>query len=98
MHIEVCVAFDEVKIRSDLVFDRSGSITGFVDMGDINNKIRALENFCKGESHDTIATHILTLMVRGLFFHLNFPYAQFPTAGTISAHQPTLYLMPILNL
>ena len=94
----MCVAFDEVKIRSDLVFDRSGSITGFVDMGDINNKIRALENFCKGESHDTIATHILTLMVRGLFFHLNFPYAQFPTAGTISAHQPTLYLMPILNL
>ena len=64
----------------------------------INNKIRALENFCKGESHDTIATHMLTLMVRGLFFHLNFPYAQFPTAGTISAHQPTLYLMPILNL
>ena len=45
----VCVAFDEMKIHQDLVFDKSGEIIGFVDTGDVNNKIRSLENFCNGD-------------------------------------------------
>ena len=83
----VCVAFDEMKIHQDLVFDKSGEIIGFVDTGDVNNKIRSLENFCNGESHDTIASHMLTLMVRGIFIRLDFPYAQFPTSGTYTSNQ-----------
>ena len=55
-----------MKIHQDLVFDRSGEIIGYVDTGDCNNKIRSLENLCKGKCHNTIATHMLTLMVRGL--------------------------------
>lgn len=41
---------DEMKIREDLVFDRSGDVIGFVNVGDITNKIRALEAQCNGES------------------------------------------------
>lgn len=74
-----------MKIHADLVFDKSGEIIGFVDTGDCNNKIRSLENLCKGNKYDNIATHMLTLMVRGLFIRLNFPYAQFPTSGMMAA-------------
>ncbi len=77
----VTVAFDEMKVREDLVFDRSGTVIGFTDTGDINNKLRSLEQCCKGAEQDEIATHMLTLMVLGIFFRLQFPYAQFPTTG-----------------
>ena len=77
----VSIAFDEMKIHEDLVFDRDGEIVGFVDTGDFNNKLRLLEERCNGSDTDEIATHMLTLMVRGIFIKLNFPYAQFPTSG-----------------
>ena len=71
-----------MKIHEDLVFDKSsGEIVGFVDAGDFNNKMRLLEEQCNGNDHDVIATHMLTLMIRGIFIKLNFPYAQFPTSG-----------------
>lgn len=70
-----------MKIHEDLVFDGSGKVIGFVDTGDFNNRIRLLEQRCKGSEHDEIATHMLTLMIRGIFIRLNFPYAQFPTSG-----------------
>lgn len=77
----VTVAFDEMKVHEDLVFEKSGKVVGFVDTGEINNKLRSLEQSCKGVEHDEIATHVLTLMVRGIFMKLQFPYAQFPTTG-----------------
>ena len=46
-----------------------------------------LAKFEREASNDTeqscgeVATHILTLMVRGIFFRLRFPYAHFPTTG-----------------
>lgn len=70
-----------MKVHEDLVFDRSGRIIGFVDTGDVNNKLRSLEQSCKGVEQDEIATHMLTLMVQGIFVRLQFPYAQFPTTG-----------------
>ena len=70
--------FDEMKIHEDIVFDKSGEVIGYVDTGDFNNKLRQFENRCKT---DVIATHMLTLMIRGIFFKLQFPYAQFPTEG-----------------
>ena len=75
-----------MKIREDLVFDKfSGEITGFVDFGDegLDQKFAVLQQQCKGRSifEREVATHMLTLMVRGLMFHLNFPIAQFATTG-----------------
>lgn len=78
------MAFDEMKVHEDLVFDRSGTVIGFTDTGDINNKLRSLEQHCKGAELDEIATHMLTLMVLGIFVRLQFPYAQFPTTGALS--------------
>ncbi len=35
--------------------------------------------------HPPIADHIMVLLIRGLFFKLNFPYAHFPTRKGIVA-------------
>ena len=72
------------------MFDKSGEIVGFVDTGDFNNKLRRLERQCNGEETDEIATHMLTLMVRGVFIKLEFAYAQFPTDGKSTSYHYTL--------
>lgn len=36
------ILLDEMKIREDLAFDRS-DVIGFVNVGDITNKIKAFE-------------------------------------------------------
>lgn len=72
-----------MKIHEDVVFDKSGEIIGYVNTGDFNNKLREFELCCKGEKTDEIATHVLTLMIRGIFIKMQFPYAQFPTAGVL---------------
>ena len=75
---------DEMKIRDDLVYDRSGSrLHGFVNLGDVNNELLEMEQraLCD-KPHDHIASQVLTLMVRGIFIKLEFPYATFPTQGT----------------
>ena len=71
-----------MKVREDLVFRRDGRVIGFVDTNDFNNKLRVLERQCNdGDDKEELATHILTLTVRGIFINLHFPYAQFPTTG-----------------
>lgn len=81
------LVFDEMKIREDLVFDKAtGEIIGFVDYGDesLDRCFYELQQRCKRQNlHDQeVATYMLTLMVRGLTFHLNLPIAQFATTGT----------------
>ena len=55
-------------------------MTGFVDLGDVNNHLAAFERSLEedGTSAQTLAKSMLVLMVRGLFSGLQFPYAQFP--------------------
>lgn len=80
----VVLAFDEMKIREDLVFDKhSCSLLSFVNLGDVTNALDEFEGRCKGEneSNNKVATHMLTFMVRGIFSDLNFPYAHFPSEG-----------------
>ncbi len=76
---------DEIKIHEDLVYDKTGErLHGFVNLGDINSALKSLEYEVSGDAtinSSSIATHVLTLMVRGLFFKLEFPYANFPTNG-----------------
>ena len=77
------LAFDEMKIREDLVFSSSGEIIGFVDVEDMNNKLKKLEASCETE---LVADHMLALMVRGIFIKLDYEFAQFPTRGTHAVH------------
>lgn len=44
----VALMFDEMKIKSDLVFNRStGKLDGFTDMGDINEEPREFSDRCE---------------------------------------------------
>lgn len=71
----IAVVFDEVKVKEGIVYDKHNCrIVGFVDLGEVNNTFLTLER-----SGLPVAKHILLFMVRGIFFKLNFPYAQFPT-------------------
>ena len=82
----VSLIIDEMKIKEGLVYNKQcGKVIGFVDLGDINDELMQLE---KGTEHPPIATHILVLMIRDLFFKLEFPYAHFATEG---ASADTLY-------
>lgn len=76
---------DEMKVREDLVYDKTGEcLHGFVNLGDVNNQLQQLEKQANtGKPHECIATQMLTLMVRGVFIKLEFPYANFPTQGRV---------------
>ena len=86
----VVVAFDEMKIKENLVFDKHGlNLVGFTNLGEFENGIQRLEERCKAEGATErsrepagkITTHMLAFMVRGLFSTLEFPYAHFATTG-----------------
>ena len=70
---------DEVHIKSNLVYDKhNGSLVGFVNLGDTNNKLLQFENsMCGKESQQDAASSMLVFMVRGIFCKLNYPYVQF---------------------
>ena len=51
------------------------------DIGDINQQLLRLE---QESDHPPVAKHILVLMVRGLMFKLEFPYAHFGTRSITS--------------
>ena len=68
---------DEVHIKNDLVYDKhQGCLIGFTNLGD---NLLNFESVLSGDGqyHRPLATSVLVLMVRGLFFKLNYPYAQF---------------------
>jgi hypothetical protein len=81
----VCLLFDEMKIKSGLVYSvRSGQIVGFTDVGDIANEIGRFERRCKGEEESELASHVLVVMVRGIDSSLHSPVAMYPTTGVTS--------------
>ena len=87
MYRYVVLVFDEMKVHEDLIFDKhTGMVTGFVDYGQqsLDRRFSALAEECNHAlslSKRTVATHMLTMMVRGIFFKLDFPFAQFATTG-----------------
>ena len=74
---------DEMKVKESLVYDKyTGGVTGFTNVGKINDDLLQLERDCQAETGPApVATHLLVLMVRGLLFKLNFPFAHFATTG-----------------
>ena len=69
----VVLSFDEMKIREHFVFDKyTRVIIGFVDYGQqsLDERFSALQEQCtRGQSwrNRAVATHMLTIMVRGIF-------------------------------
>ena len=81
----VVVLFDEMKVQSNLVFDKhTGELIGYVDLGDPNI------NYGNLEKQDEIATYALVFLVRGVCTELKFALAYFATTGVTSAQ-----LMPL---
>ena len=78
----ICLVFDDVRVKEDLVYDKhSSQIIGFVNLGKVNNQLLELERSQTGECKPPVATHMLVFMVRGLFSSLEFPYVQVPTSS-----------------
>ena len=76
----VSLILDEMKIKEGLVYNKfTGEIVGFTHLGDVNDDLRRLEEGT--DQPPSVATHTLALMVRGLLFKLEFPYAHFATNG-----------------
>lgn len=66
----VVLLFDEMKVLSNLVFDKvTGELIGFVDLGDPD------VNFAVLEKADEIATHALVFLIRGVCTQLKFSLA-----------------------
>ena len=81
----IVLLFDEMKIMSNLVFDKvTGELIGYVDLGDPDI------NFATLDKADAVATHALVFLVSGFCTELKFSLAYFATNG-ITAVQ----LMPL---
>ena len=80
----VAVAFDEVKIKEGIVYNKHQcKIVGFVDLGITNNHLSAFEHSIS-ESNNCglpVAKQMFSVMVKGIFTNLCFPYSHSPTAG-----------------
>ena len=79
----VSLSFDEIKIKSGLVYKKgTGKIIGFTDMGDVNDEIKTLMNRFeeKGENHD-FARYINVFFVRGIFSKLCSPIGYHSSMG-----------------
>ena len=65
------------------MYDKTGHhLHGFVNLGDVNSQLQQLQKHISDDKpHEQLATMMLTLMVRGIFFKLEYPYASFPTTG-----------------
>ena len=75
----VMIIMDEVHIKNDPVYDKhQGCLVGFIDLGNTNNRLLEFESALYGDkSQPQLALSMLVLMVRGLFYKLNYPYVQF---------------------
>ena len=75
----VAVIMDEMKIQSNLVFDKtSGELVGFIDLGD------PLTTFANVEEETPIASHALAFLVRGLCTNLKHVIAYYFTGNVTS--------------
>ena len=86
----IALLIDEMKIKEDLVYDKySGQTIGFTSLGDIGDKIE--QECTESDTHPPVSNHVLVLMVRAIFFKLEFPYAHFGTQGLTTDYSFQLY-------
>ena len=54
----VCLVFDEVKVKEDLVYEKhSGELIGFVNIGEINNQLLEYEQSCLSDEPEPSQPH-----------------------------------------
>ena len=95
---QMCLLGDEMHIKEDLVYIKhTGELTGFCDMGDINEHLLNLE---KSYLEDTTTENTLAtkIVVRGLFINLTFPYASFPSSSLTGDQLVPLFYEAIMRL
>ena len=81
----------EMKLKEGLVYDKySCRVVGFAELDEVDNQLSLMEQSPTSNTPQS-ATHLLTVMVRGLFTSCRFPYAHFPTTS-LTSHQ----LLPIV--
>ena len=72
---------DEVRIKSDLVYDKhTGELIGFMNLNNVSNELAVLEQNVNS-SKPELAKYLLVLMVRGITSNLKYPIASFATCG-----------------
>jgi len=82
----VGILIDEMHIRKELIYSKhKGSLTGFANLGDINEQMLHFERSLDSDSEEThprdnVAKTMMVFMVKGLFSPLAFPYVFFPCA------------------
>ena len=82
----VVVVMDEMKIQSNLVFDKySGDLIGFIDLGD------PMTNFANLQEEDTLASHALAFLVRGMCTDLKHVIAYFFTGNVTFQLKPIFW-------
>lgn len=65
--IFIALIFDEMKIKSNLVFDKhTGELIGFLDLGDMD------VNYDLFKNKEKLATHALVFFDRGLAVNLKY--------------------------
>ena len=76
----VVLLLDEMKIQENLVWDKhSGELIGYVDLGDEELNHATLEKV------ESVATHLLVFMLRGIVNPIKFSLANFATTGITAA-------------
>ena len=77
----VGVIQDEVRIKSDLVFNRhTGELVGYVDLDCVSNELLNMEEAIR-DSDKAVAHYMLVVMVRSITSRLQYPLAAFATDG-----------------
>ena len=75
----VVLSFDEIKIQSNLVFDKhTNELIGFVDLGDEDVSTAVFD------TPTTLASHVLAFMVRGVASDLKYILGYFSTQSLTS--------------
>jgi hypothetical protein len=79
----VGILHDEVSLRQELVFDDTGKLVGFVDLGSTQNSIDRLEYSLSNDGGSSFspgeATHMCAFMIISLFSDWKMPVAFYPT-------------------
>jgi len=79
---ETILLFDEMKIKSSLVYSKNtGKLIGFTELGDINEELDEFSRKVTGKETKQLATHVLCIMARSLLGHYSYPIAYFSSCG-----------------
>ena len=67
----LCLAYDEMKIKEGLVYNKyTDQLVGFVALDSVSDHILQFERACQSDGttkEPDIASHMLVLLVRGIF-------------------------------